>query len=682
MPLDNKLKQKIAVAGILAIMFCGSAGVVADTEYHVDPDRVTEAFSGISLLRYYSDSLDFVIQKNPVKTEEFLGLMPFAHVPQSLEKTNGDFAQSAIAVSQSLSEIYQLRDQRSEFMMQSRLKEALALSGTILSGIKQARAELINLEKAAVLTGDNLKVTATPAQSDLRRTYDEVMAKIQSVKSMLDFLTDQLRTDPTNLDDFLKSGELVDLIGADRLEELLKTRQPEDLFQATDLTLKITPLAAFVGDNVNYNVLLTSKGQPLPGRVVSILLNGSPYITATTDANGRCSGWLALPFWYAPTIEVQAFYQPQTADFGLYLASLSPTIKVQVLFYQANLEVSVVGKGYPGKEVTLNGKFDYGASPPLVNRTLGIYLDDALISEVTTEVGLTFALPLDPKMRLGQHSVTMSAPADGRYSPAVASATIEVVTAAPVMILSTPKVALIPGDIRLSGRVYSELGPLNGATVIIDSGSSHTETTTATDGSYDVNLRIGIGLTLIGSQALSIRVVPREPWNASLATDRQMFAINFVNCTVASVILLFLGIYLPRKLGRRLGVYRQRAIGGTGVITRKPSSAHSIVTVKVKLPSEVNEEAGTPRNRVYNWYLQVLKLVRKIAGPLPRPQQTMREFAKESGRILGPAVRYFMELTLLVERFFYGTKEPLEEDADESQKLSQTVQREIEDAAV
>ncbi len=67
----------------LTMVFIIGRSVFAVT-LHEDPEIANPVFSGISLLRYYSDSLDFVLRKVPTEVEARLEKMPFANIPKSL----------------------------------------------------------------------------------------------------------------------------------------------------------------------------------------------------------------------------------------------------------------------------------------------------------------------------------------------------------------------------------------------------------------------------------------------------------------------------------------------------------------------------------------------------------------------------------------------------------------------
>jgi Sec-independent protein translocase protein TatA len=77
-----------------------------------------------------------------------------------------------------------------------------------------------------------------------------------------------------------------------------------------------------------------------------------------------------------------------------------------------------------------------------------------------------------------------------------------------------------------------------------------------------------------------------------------------------------------------------------------------------------------------------VNLLGRITSALLGPQQTLREFARENGRVLGAAASYFTELTAMVERQLYSKHSPTEADVETSRQLSVKMEEETKQAAV
>jgi len=110
----------------------------------------------------------------------------------------------------------------------------------------------------------------------------------------------------------------------------------------------------------------------------------------------------------------------------------------------------------------------------------------------------------------------------------------------------------------------------------------------------------------------------------------------------------------------------------------EPAPEYSQSITALASTGESDEGSGEPRNRIFHGYRLVVGLIQGITEALLKPQQTLREFANESGRILGPAAKYFIELTRIVERLLYSEYRPAEEDVEKSEQLSRKMWEESE----
>ncbi|MFC2004719.1 hypothetical protein ACFLUY_00675 [Chloroflexota bacterium] len=796
MMLRGKLRIRLVGAIVCVTALLVMSPSVLATEPHEDPEIAKPVFSGISLLRYYSDALDFVLRKNPAEVETRLENMPFANIPQSLEESADTFAASGISISYLVIEIDEDLSKLRTLLKQSRLEETIEITLKILSRLSEANDQLERIELATETTGNELKVFSVQEQSDLRHSYDEVLEKINRIREMLDLhddllvdlapmsekIEDLLKLVDFNLVEILESTELIlvekpkpinitleELLGSTEyaliktlkpkdtnlgellkladislaeflqstditvlqeltptdiaLAELLKSAdisliktlsstdiaaegllKPEDFIiverqdsqdidlielmklidvlliqtlKPMDITMEVPPTVAFVGDNIRFEGVLISEGKPLAGREVDILVNSSRYVTVETDAWGHYQGILQVPYQYIPELDLQALYYPQDKDIGLFLASLSPVIKLKVLFYETELEITLEDRAYPGLDTMVTGRFDYGSSPPLNERKAEIYFDDILIAEFVAQEAFAQEIKIDSEADVGKHVITVSSAALGRYTSVVASATLNVTRATPFLDLNIPNVAMIPGSIGLEGKLYSEVGPLSEASIEIGLGKSQVELVSSKDGTFDTKIKVGMDFGVIGLQDLVIQVLPQEPWHAPLTTTSSVLVVNVVNSGAFVAILLFLGIYLPGRLKRKLGAYTRRKVRPeTPTAPPELAPVYSERVTALSVTEESKEITGEPRDRVFYWYRLVARLLQGITNVLLGPQQTLREFAKETSRVLGPAAKYLIELTKMVERLLYSQYRPIEKDVDNSKQLSHRIEEE------
>ena len=656
MMLRGNLKKGILVAITCVLISSTISPSVFAAEPHEDPETAKQVFSAISLFRYYSTSLASVLKREPAEVEARLEKMPFANVPQSLKGVTNNFTVPSIDIAYLVVDIHQELVALRTLMEQFRFEEALELANRTSIKLIQADSKLGQIEMATKTTGRILGVPSAPEDSTLRKSYNELLEVIAKIRGLLDLYEDLV----ANL-----------------------LRENGELLSPTELTLKVEPRVAFVGDNIHLEGVLTSKGKPLAGREIDILVNGSQYVTAKTRLGGYYEGKLQVPYRYIPEMELQALYYPREKDIGLYISSLSPVIRLQVLFYEAELTVTVEDKAYPGLETIVSARFDYGQSPPLKEREVEIYLDDALITEVRTGEEFSQKIKLDPEIDVGEHIITVSAAADERYAPVVASAILDVTKALPILDINLPGIAMIPGSIGLGGKLYSEVGPLSEALVKMGLGKSQVEVVSSENGTFDAEIKMGMGFSLIGSQNLAIQVIPQEPWHATLTTTRNIVIINTVNCGGILILLVFLGIYLPGRLRRRIGAYSlRRARPAVAAAQPEPTPVYSESVLTPALPEEGIETSKEPRNRIFSWYRLVVRLIQGITKVLMKPQQTLREFSGETSRLLGPAAKYFTELTKTVERLLYSPYRPTKRDAERSKELSHNIEEGLKDESI
>ena len=624
-----------------------------------NPETATPAFSGVALFSYYSGSLDFVLEKAPSLVESRLEKMPFANVPPSLEQATEQFASSSIDVAQKVVDVDAGIAELRVLVTQSRFDEARQLVTELTGAVSYANGDLTLMEHSIQINGQVFQVASAPDGSDLRRAYDEVLNKIDRIRQMLALDLDIINNVSTAL-----PGGSGDGSGGEG-----------GSFCATELTLEIDPQTAFVGDSISFwGILTTDNGEALVGREIDILLSGSPHASATTGSGGFYEGSLQVPYWYTPRISVQALYYPRDSDVGLYIASLSPEVMLQVMFYEAQLDLTVAQEAYPGLETEIAGTFDYGQSPAPSERRVEIYLDNELVASLQAQPEFRQKIAIPSGIDPGQHVITVSAQAMGRYSAVVATAGLTIIRMTPAIDLKIPRIILVPWSTHFSGTVNSDSRPLGGASVKMSLRHSQTEVASSGDGTFEAGMKMGWGLDLFGTDQLQVEVIPREPWNEPAIVTRNVFVVNVVNCGGLLVILVFLAIYVPSRLRKRLGRHPSKA----AVPRPQPIEPAPVYSRKATSPGPteaLGEPTGKPRERILRWYLLVLRLVQRITRVALRPDQTLREFTRETESALGPIAKRLMEFTRLAERLLYSRHEPTEEDAENTKALSQNIEK-------
>jgi len=609
---------------------------------HEDPEAPELVYDSISLLRFYAEMGDFLLRRDPEAVAAMLGRLPFANVPDNLRELIDELNAHGIELADLAVEVDQGLEDVAKLVGEFRLDESLEVADELADQITRAYAEFLEIQNLVEVIGQRTGAAAAPGGSELRRAYDELVDRVDKKREMLD----------------LHKGPLTDLLpGVRAIKEL----------RPTEVTLEIDTVAAFVREEVRFRGRLTSGNRPLIGRKIDLLLDGTEYDVAFTGEDGSFEGVLRVPYNYVPEVVLEALYRPHDEDIGLYLASRSPPDTLNVLFYSAALTLRLEDKAYPGRQTEVRGGFDYGDYPVPQARQIEVYLDDLLVARA--EVGSQFSLflKLDQQTEPDRRRITVAAPAEGRYAPVVASAYLRVVQATPEMDLDLPWVALIPGDIEVSGRVSSEVGPISRGEIILKLGGAEVKTRTAEDGSFALKIRRGMGMELIGSQALKVRVIPQEPWHAATISSESLFVVNWVNSGGILLGLLALGI-LARRRARKFELPRRRK----GEVVDPPPPVEQreldIIASIDALPAE------EPRRRIVGWYRRVVRLLLQVFHLVFGPSQTPREFLREVSPRLGPAAGFFAELTRLVERALYSPRQPTDEEAQRGEEISRQVE--------
>ncbi|MDP2920196.1 MAG: DUF4129 domain-containing protein, partial [Dehalococcoidia bacterium] len=590
------------------------------------------------------------LELHPDTVADRLDKMPYANVPPAITDITADFASSmkttAVLVAGVDRDLKVLR----QFVEQSRLNETPALVKDILNKLNAADDELRQAEYTVDQTGEAFGVSLTGPFNTLRGAYEEVLAKINRIRGLLQFYRNML-------------AEF----------SAVNTRI------STFLTLEIEPESQFVGEDVKLSGILTSSDGPMGGREITFLIGGSLTGAVKTSDTGRYEMAFQVPYRYIPDVRVQAVYFPRGEDVGVYLSALSEEKILHPYYNGTAIEITLPAKAYPGLETTIAGFFVYGKNVEDIPREIDIYFDNVFIGAVTASRDFSFTLTLRPDIATGKHSVTVSTPAAGRYAPGVGGAILEVTQAVPVLNLELPRVAFIPGALTLNGMLTSEIGPVPQALITFRSGKDGISTRSLDDGSFNASLRTGMVISFIGAEVLEITVTPQTVWHDGLMVSRKILFVNYVTSSLFLVLLTVL-VFVSRRIKVRIPAYLKRQPRPV----RKPPEVgpEPVYTTTAVIPAELvdaAEEIAEPRGRIIGFYIALLKLAQKVARFVVRPNQTLRELARDLQKSLGPVGEYFMELTRLVEKLLYSSHTASDEDIQKSEQISRRIRGELKE---
>jgi hypothetical protein len=644
--------KKISVSACIVACLAMVGLPVFAAEPHEDPETARTVFSGMSIFQFYSGTLDFVLIKSQQDIEINIQKAPFANIPPALEDSLNNFVSSAKNLCSLILDLDASVSDIKVLLHESRYQEAAPLISKAFENILLAEGELDVIERATKIAGTEFQLSLAPKGSGILEAYKAVLDRIQRFRDLLKLYRS--------------------MVGEQQTE--ISNRKP---LLPTELTLKIKPVEAFVGDTIGVEGTLYTNGKPLADREIDIILNGSRYLTVKTDSQGRYSRALQVPYWYIPVIQVQSLYYPRASDVGIYGSCLSPSASLKVLFYDAILMLQTDKNAYPGRTTSIGGQFDYDSSPSANKRGIEIYLDNTLVrgSEVTNE--FTEKLSLSADMKIGKHLITVSVSASGRYAPLATNATLNVKKATPVLTINLPSVALVPGSFVVNGKLDSEIGPVERAHITMIFEGKKIDAVSGDDGTFSATIKNNMGFGLFGSQSLEFMAIPQEPWQATLTTLHKIMTVYIVNCGAFFFILVILGVILPRRIKFRpwTGLKKKPK----ELTTSQPEllPVPSVSATSNIAPNHDNQDISEPHSRLFYWYRIVIQLIQRASGVLFKPNQTLREFVRDASRATGSSSKFILEFTRIIEKVLYSPYKVTEDDAKSGAQLAQKVQESL-----
>ena len=617
-----------------------------------NPDTAVVVFSGVSLFQFYTGVLDSVIIKSQADVLVNIQKTPFVNIPPALNDTINTFAGSAQAICSRLLELDTSTNEISTLLRQSRFDEAAPLKNQALQTLSQAEGDLNTIETAVRNTLAQFQVAAATNGSPITTAYSAAADRIQKLNGML---------------------QLYRSILTEQQNEILNTKS----LQSPLLTLSVTPPQAFVGDTINIEGTLNANNNPLAGREISILLNSTQSIKLKTDSQGNYHGSLQVPYWYVSIIQIQALYYPQNTDAGVYGAALSTITPLQVLFYKATLVIATDTKVYPGRPFVTSGRLDYGAAPIPPSREIEISLDNVPLSESEITGNFTENISLPADIATGKHLINISVLASGRYAPVLADATLNVVKAVPVITAKMQSAAMIPGNFIINVKLDSETGPVAGAQITISFEGNKIPATSGINGTFTASFRKNWGFGLFGTQTLDFEVIPQEPWLTTATASYKIMIVYLVNCCIFFFILGLLSIVLPRSLKFKTRENRQSQLSPETLLTADKLPQASQIEVNKRIMADNERAIKEYDDGIFYWYRIVLQLVQKISGVLIKPNQTLREYVTATGKATGPAARYLVEFTRMIEKALYSSHKTSDDDVKTGERLAHSVQESL-----
>ena len=445
----------------------------------------------------------------------------------------------------------------------------------------------------------------------------------------------------------------------------------------TKLSMSVFPTSVFVGDTITVSGRLIGGDTPLANRALTILLDNEPRVI-TTDLNGSYTVYV-VSLKHVPAVTVGAVYTPVDNDIGVHLGAYSPSVEVNTIYYSTLLEASALETAHPGLPITISGQIS--SIGGTMDRTIKVLLDDTPFAEEIVSDQFSFEITIPPQISTGEHSLTITAAHQGRYTGVSKSIPITVSTIPIKVDIRVPSFSVTPKPNQVSGKVYHDHDPIRDAEVSLTFRDSLVTVRTAADGSFTATVKPSylsiataetpLELSLIGPQSLTIAVVPVESWYTPLQIEKQIFMINPVNMGLMLLAFIALGLPLYSWVRARSASPRRKT-----VIPEAEFRESLTVT-----PSRPKYESTGIKGKVLSAYLNGLETVEEVTGIPMAPHITLREFLNTTIPRLPAATKSFTELTLMAETALYSVQELDENTATRAERLVGIIKEELHSEA-
>ena len=234
-------------------------------------------------------------------------------------------------------------------------------------------------------------------------------------------------------------------------------------------------------------------GEPLPGKTVTVSVNGEPLCTAVTDAAG-----LAGCLWIPPVAGTYTVEASFPGDERYSPASASRSVRVAKL--STRLSASLGGEAYVGREALVHVALTLANGTPLTG-TVHYSAGPAGTGTVSVHGEATLKLVFPAA---GNYTVSLSYPGDGAHAAASAALRVSVKRVPVIVQVDKPERAVEGDTVTVRVRVRDAFGgPVEGAAVHVYVGGEPVASgTTGSDGVAVLQVPLGAA----GKQRLRVRV--------------------------------------------------------------------------------------------------------------------------------------------------------------------------------
>jgi len=605
---------------------------------HENPATAHASFDTAALLLVYSSSLTLAAASQYDDAMKAVSLLENVRIPDELryltDRYNALFQQFFTTLDNleaTLDEATGLLDDKRIDDAQLKLSEAETL-------IQDAQFMSVDIEVVTAFLGDEIGVLAAPAASRLGYAFGQLEDSLTRLRLLLQ-----------ELNRFWQ-----------RLGDSYQT-QKEALIP-TGLSLIINPSTAFVGDSVTAWGRLNAEGQPLANKRLLLIISEES-IAATTDSNGRYQAEVTIPYKYVSGMSLRTMYLPSADDRETYQAGESSPAMIDTMFYPTFLQVSVPEIINPKLPIIIDGQVS--STEGTMDRTVGVFLDDDKLYEERVSDEFRFELTVPKGTSPGEHDIRLAATSEGRHAGASTKVAVNIARIPLWADISLPRIHFLPRPVRITGKIYDESGPNEGASITLRFKDSVSNIKTDIDGSFTALLDAPIDLSLINPREIAIEVVPVDSWYTPLELTRPILAINPLTTGLMLAILIMAAAMARRMI--RLVPAEEKAVGQPGAIVLP-----AIIPV-----IEHGERPNGIRGRILASYQSVLRTLEKTPGITMAPHNTVREFLEIAAAPPLKIHKSFAGLTSITEIALYSATRLNEAAASRAEQLASTIKEEM-----
>jgi len=635
---------------VLLVIFSPGFSILAQSSHtpHENPATAKSSPDPVALMLSYSKTFDLIAIRQYQDAQSMLKELDQANIPGEIRYIVDRYNTLSRELLTTLDNLESLLDEASILLSRNQISDAKEKLDEAEAITYDTQFLLEDIGAAANTLGDRLGVFAAPATSQISQAHERLEQSLQRLRQL--------------------NNELHQL--QESLTEKYKAQVQGELIP-TELSLSITPASVFVGDNITASGRLTSDGNPLANRKLTLFLDNEPLVT-TTDFNGSYATEITIPYKYVSTMTLSAVYTASDYDIGTYLGRASSPVVVNTMSHFTLLEVSAPETAHPGLPITISGQVS--STGDNIERTIKVLWDNTQLAEETIQGQFSLKITPPPQTSTGKHSLTVVATPQGHYSSASESLTINILTQIPIQAdVQVPQVVIIPKSIQISGKVSHNLAPVQDARVSLAFEQSSSKTETANDGSFTTSVDVPLDLSLVSPHQLTTTIEPVESLYAPLQIKRQIFTVNPLNIGLMLVAFFSLGLLVYNRVRAKVPSPQEEK-----VILQPQAREPSAVAPP---PSRPKYEFTDIRGRILSAYISGLEAAEKITSISMAAHTTLREFLKTATPRLPTSIKPFTELTTIAEVALYSARKLDEDIATRAEQLAATIKEELHSEA-